>query len=68
MWSNDAPDAAFLAMLESVFVDVQAEVVTFDNPYTDQKLAALSIRLDVIRYEGVGPRFGMRGSDQGFPL
>ena len=37
MWSNDAPDAAFLAVLESVFVDVQAEVVTFDNPYTGQK-------------------------------
>ena len=29
--------AAFLAVLESVFVDVQAEVVTFDNPYTGQK-------------------------------
>ena len=37
MWSNDAPDAAFLAVLESVFVGVQAEVVTFDNPYTDRE-------------------------------
>lgn len=34
MWSNDAPDDAFLAELKSVFVDTHADVVTFDNPYT----------------------------------
>ncbi|MFE9575030.1 hypothetical protein ACFYO1_01455 [Nocardia sp. NPDC006044] len=34
LWSDDAPDDQFLAILESVFSDVEAEVVPFDNPLT----------------------------------
>lgn len=32
MWSNDPPDAEYVAILEQVFVDVAAEVITFPNP------------------------------------
>ncbi|WP_062135400.1 hypothetical protein [Demequina aestuarii] len=32
MWSNDPPDAQYVAILEQVFVDVEAEVITFPNP------------------------------------
>ncbi|MFW7414180.1 spermidine synthase [Demequina sp. SO4-18] len=32
MWSNDPPDAEYVAILEQVFVDVEAEVITFHNP------------------------------------
>lgn len=34
LWSNDPPDAAFTALLESVFTRVQARLVTFPNPLT----------------------------------
>ncbi|MDO9586361.1 MAG: hypothetical protein Q8R45_14745 [Brevundimonas sp.] len=34
MWSDEGPDAAFIALLESVFAHVRAEVVAFDNPLT----------------------------------
>jgi spermidine synthase len=32
MWSNDPPDAEYVAILETVFADVDAEVITFPNP------------------------------------
>ncbi len=32
VWSNDPPDQAFTAKLEEVFVDVDARIITFDNP------------------------------------
>ena len=32
MWSNDPPDAEYVAILEQVFTDVDAEVITFPNP------------------------------------
>ena len=32
LWSNDPPDATFLATLGEVFADVSAPVVAFDNP------------------------------------
>jgi spermidine synthase len=32
LWSNDPPDAGYLAVLSEVFVDVEAEVVSFPNP------------------------------------
>lgn len=32
LWSNDPPDATYLAALAEVFVDVDAQVVTFPNP------------------------------------
>jgi spermidine synthase len=32
LWSNDPPDEAYLQILEQVFVDVTAEVVSFPNP------------------------------------
>ena len=32
MWSNDPPDDAYVAILEQVFADVDAEIVTFPNP------------------------------------
>lgn len=32
LWSDDAPDADFIAILEAVFTNVEAEPVFFDNP------------------------------------
>jgi len=32
LWSNDPPDADYLAVLADVFVDVRADVVSFFNP------------------------------------
>jgi spermidine synthase len=32
LWSNDPPDADFIANMTLAFADVQAPVVTFDNP------------------------------------
>ncbi|MFD0359997.1 spermidine synthase [Nocardia sp. GCM10030253] len=40
MWSDDAPDAEFLAVLDSVFTDVVAERVSFDNPLTRSRSAS----------------------------
>jgi spermidine synthase len=37
LWSNDPPDEAYLAILEQVFQDVTAEVVTFPNPLQDRE-------------------------------
>ena len=34
LWSDDPPDAAFVALLEQVLTDCRAEVVRFDNPLT----------------------------------
>lgn len=34
MWSDEGPDADFIAVLETVFSDVRAQVVAFDNPLT----------------------------------
>lgn len=34
LWSDDPPDTAFMQVLESVLVDVRAEVVEFANPLT----------------------------------
>lgn len=34
MWSDEGPDADFVTVLESVFANVRAEVVAFDNPLT----------------------------------
>ena len=36
LWSNDAPDAAFLDRLGAAFATARAEPVTFDNPLTGQ--------------------------------
>ena len=36
LWSNDPPDSDYLAVLESAFVDVAAEVVEFPNPLQDR--------------------------------
>ena len=36
LWSNDPPDAAYVAILAEVFVDVTAEVVSFHNPLQDR--------------------------------
>ncbi|MDP4647548.1 MAG: hypothetical protein NWS80_10515 [Akkermansiaceae bacterium] len=35
LWSDDAPDAEFIADLEKVFATVQTEVVKFPNPLLD---------------------------------
>jgi hypothetical protein len=32
MWSDAAPDARFTATLSTAFADVEATVVSFDNP------------------------------------
>jgi hypothetical protein len=39
MWSNDAPDAAFLALLRDAFATATATIVDFDNPYTGDTAA-----------------------------
>jgi spermidine synthase len=36
LWSNDPPDEAFTAVLAEVFTQVQADVVSFDNPLQDR--------------------------------
>ena len=37
LWSNDPPDDGYLGVLEQVFVDVTAEVVSFPNPLQDRE-------------------------------
>jgi spermidine synthase len=34
LWSDDPPDEAFLGVLREVFATAQAQVVTFENPFT----------------------------------
>jgi spermidine synthase len=36
LWSNDPPEATYLAVLGEVFTDVAAEVVSFPNPLQDR--------------------------------
>ena len=36
LWSNDVPDKAFLAILSSVFYQVDGHVVEFENPLQGQ--------------------------------
>ncbi|MCH9732864.1 MAG: spermidine synthase, partial [Actinomycetia bacterium] len=40
MWSDDAPDEDFTAVLETVFTDVEAQKVWFDNPVTGGRSTA----------------------------
>lgn len=40
MWSDDAPDADFSSVLETVFTDVEAQQIWFDNPLTRGRSAA----------------------------
>jgi spermidine synthase len=40
MWSDDAPDEDFTAVLETVFTDVEAQRVWFDNPLTGGQSSA----------------------------
>jgi spermidine synthase len=40
MWSDDAPDEEFTSILESVFTDVEAQQIWFDNPLTQGRSAA----------------------------
>lgn len=40
MWSDDPPDDDFTELLKSVFTDVEAEQIWFDNPITRGKSAA----------------------------
>ena len=40
MWSDDPPDADFLAMLQAVFATPRAEIVTFPNPLLDRESAS----------------------------
>jgi spermidine synthase len=40
MWSDDAPDDEFSSVLETVFTDVEAQQVWFDNPLTRGRSAA----------------------------
>ncbi|WP_199488775.1 spermidine synthase [Bradyrhizobium sp. NFR13] len=39
LWSNDPPDAAFTAVMESVFGAVSAHVVAFDNLNADEEVS-----------------------------
>ncbi|MCB0923620.1 MAG: spermidine synthase [Mycobacterium sp.] len=40
MWSDDPPDDEFISLLETVFTDVEAQSVWFDNPITGGRSAA----------------------------
>lgn len=40
MWSDDAPDDEFTAVLEAVFTNVEAQQIWFDNPLTRGRSAA----------------------------
>ena len=40
MWSDDAPDDEFTALLETVFTDVEAQQIWFDNPLIEDRSAA----------------------------
>lgn len=40
MWSNDPPEAAYTAILEQVFTDVTAHVITFPNPLQNRDATA----------------------------
>jgi spermidine synthase len=39
LWSNDPPEAAFTAVMESVFGAVTAHVVAFDNLNADEEVS-----------------------------
>ena len=39
LWSDDPPDADFIAIVEEVFVSCEAHVITFPNFYTDGESA-----------------------------
>lgn len=39
MWSDDAPDDGFVALLDGVFTDVEAQQIWFDNPLTRDRSA-----------------------------
>ncbi len=34
LWSNDPPEAAFIALLDSVFASSESHIISFPNPYT----------------------------------
>jgi hypothetical protein len=40
LWSDDAPDAEFLAVLEKVFTECEAQVVRFHNPLLERDSAS----------------------------
>jgi spermidine synthase len=40
MWSDDPPDDDFTSLLETVFTDVEAQTIWFDNPLTRGRSAA----------------------------
>ena len=40
VWSNDPPDREFTATMGDVFVDVDARIITFDNPLQGRKAHA----------------------------
>ncbi len=40
LWSDDPPDASFIAMLEAVFVEVKPHVVKFPNPLLETESAS----------------------------
>ena len=37
LWSNELPDQAFIALLDSVFESTYAHIVSFPNPYTKEE-------------------------------
>lgn len=37
LWSDEAPDSAFVSVLESVFGKIETHMVYFPNPYTGEK-------------------------------
>lgn len=40
MWSNDPPEAEYVAILEAVFADVATEIITFPNPLQSRDATA----------------------------
>jgi spermidine synthase len=40
LWSDDAPDASFMAALDAVFIETKASIVRFRNPLLEQDSAS----------------------------
>ncbi|WP_339804418.1 spermidine synthase [uncultured Marinobacter sp.] len=37
LWSNEPPDAEFMAVLEQVFIDPRADIISFYNPFQNRE-------------------------------
>jgi len=55
LWSNDPPDDDYLGVLDAVFAEVTAEVVSFDNPLQGRR-STNTVYLAVAAHDAVTAR------------